>query len=366
MCYYKLDVTIVTKPITGNKYLYYQQNVKVGNKNKVITTYIGRKDLSGQELIEAKQLALLSHSIKLFKATSLIKNVNYNSERAKINNDVFEYMKVLYGIVVNSMPPQEIRAYEQDVFVKYVHGTTSIEGNPLSLGETRTVLIDNLTPPNKTVDEINTVHNYKRAKEYLDGYKGDMNLSLIKTIHKLIMNNIVENDILIETDNFRTTNDRGILSVKHPKHEQIESELRDLNEWYEDNVKNNLHPIEIASVYHHKFEKIHPFFEGNGRVGRALLDLILKRHGFPSIYITKNERSSYLNALQEGDHENYEPLINFIAGRISWTITRVFIKSDLYRFIKSEEFRCFFGNLTETGMYQTFMQQLNIIEESED
>lgn len=228
------------------------------------------------------------------------------------------------------------------------------------------MLIDNLTPQYKGVDEVISIHNYKLAKHYLDGYNGNINLTLIKRIHKILMNNVEENGIQIEAGKFRTSRARGIPGVRHPKPEEIELELRNLNEWYEDSVQKNLHPIEIASVYHHRFERIHPFFEGNGRVGRSLLDLMFKRNGFPSIYITKKERDSYLNALQNGDYENYEPLIKFIAERILWTLTRVFLKSVLYEFIKSEEFRCFFGTYTETEMYQTFMQQLKIIEESED
>jgi hypothetical protein len=132
-------------------------------------------------------------------------------------------------------------------------------------------------------------------------------------------------------------------------------------------IISNLSKVLIKSPNGHKIIWcVHPFHEGNGRVGRALLDLMLKRNRFPPIYITKKERSIYLNALGEGDYENYEPLIKFIVDRILWTLTRVFLKSVLYTFIKSEEFRCFFGTYTETEMYQTFMQKLKIIEGDED
>ena len=76
--------------------------------------------------------------------------------------------------------------------------------------------------------------------------------------------------------------------------------------------------------------------------------------------------SSFSIGLREEDYGNYEPLMRLIVDRISWTLTRVFIRSELYKFFKSEEFRCFFGTLTDSGMYQTFMQQLKIIQESED
>lgn len=74
-------------------------------------------------------------------------------------------------------------------------------------------------------------------------------------------------------------------------------------------------------------------------MGRALLDLILKKNDFPTIYITRNERSSYLNALREGDFGNYEPLINLVIERIFWTFSKLFVKTELYKVIQSRQFK---------------------------
>jgi Fic family protein len=124
--------------------------------------------------------------------------------------------------------------------------------------------------------------------------------------------------------------------------------------------------IEIASVYHHRFEQIHPFHDGNGRVGRALLDLILKKNDFPTIYITRNERSSYLNALREGDFGNYEPLINLVIERIFWTFSKLFVKTELYKVIQSRQFKEVYTSVSDSETYQTVLEQLKNIEKIEE
>jgi Fic family protein len=358
-------MTLISKLISGNEYLYYQDNVKNGGKNKVISTFIGRKNLGGQELINAKGKALLKHMVDVYRAASLIQKAPYHSVRSKIDNDELEFIKFLNQVAVKSLSINQVQEFEQEIFVRYVHGTTSIEGNSLSLGETESILIDDLTPQNKPVNEVIEIHNYIMAKAFLDGYKGDINTKLIKKVHKIIMNNILENGKPIETGKFRTAI-RGIRGVKHSKPEDIESHVEELNEWYEMSINSNLHPIEIASVYHHRFEQIHPFFDGNGRVGRAILDFILKRHGFPTIYITKKERSTYLNALSEGDYGNHEPIISFILGRIKWTFIKLFLKTDIYKLMQTDKFAEFARAITDDDVMKKTLEALKEIEEDED
>jgi Fic family protein len=358
-------MTLITKRISGIEYLYYQDNVKLDKKNKVVSTFIGRRDLEGPDLKKAKIEALFRHMTNIYKVASLIENVPYHSERVPIDNSTFEYIKLCYTIMTKSMLPQEIQEFEQDIFVRYVHGSTSIEGNTLSVGETYSVLIYNLTPKNKPVNEVVEVRNYKKAKDYLDAYNGNINTTLIKTIHKIIMNNVLENGQKIEIGKFRAT-PRGIRGVKHSRPGMIASHIQELNEWYENSIKNNVHPIEIASIYHHRFEQIHPFYDGNGRVGRALLDLILKKNGFPTIYITKNERSLYLNALHEGDFGNYEPLIKLVIERILWTFSKLFVKTELYKMLQSRQLEELYTIFSDSETYQTILEQLKNLEKSED
>ncbi|MFH1649463.1 MAG: Fic family protein [Candidatus Woesearchaeota archaeon] len=64
----------------------------------------------------------------------------------------------------------------------------------------------------------------------------------------------------------------------------------------------DLHPLILASSFHHKFEKIHPFFDGNGRTGRILMNYILLQKEYPPIIHQKKHRTEYLDALQDADN----------------------------------------------------------------
>ncbi|MEK6823267.1 MAG: Fic family protein, partial [Nanoarchaeota archaeon] len=85
--------------------------------------------------------------------------------------------------------------------------------------------------------------------------------------------------------------------------------------------KEKEHPLVVASIFHHKFEKIHPFFDGNGRVGRLLLNALLLKNGYPPLIIRKRNRNDYLDALRKADDadlttatpKSYKQLIEFLA-----------------------------------------------------
>lgn len=88
----------------------------------------------------------------------------------------------------------------------------------------------------------------------------------------------------------------------------VPDEMRALIGWYRQN-KRHLNPFELAVVLHTKFEMIHPFVDGNGRVGRALMNLVLERSGHPTLYLGLEDRAAYLNALAKSDGGDYAPII---------------------------------------------------------
>ena len=88
--------------------------------------------------------------------------------------------------------------------------------------------------------------------------------------------------------------------------------LKELIIWYE-KYKKKYPGIVLASVAHNQFENIHPFRDGNGRVGRLLLNNILLKHGLPPVNIDLKNRQEYYKALQAYDKEhNLRPMIELI------------------------------------------------------
>lgn len=78
--------------------------------------------------------------------------------------------------------------------------------------------------------------------------------------------------------------------------QQIESLLRELIKWY--NQKNQLLAISFSAIAHNQFEVIHPFSDGNGRVGRLLLNNILLKYNLPPLNIGLKNRTQYYASMQ--------------------------------------------------------------------
>ncbi len=88
---------------------------------------------------------------------------------------------------------------------------------------------------------------------------------------------------------------------------------------------NEVHPIQIAALAHYKFVWIHPFYDGNGRTARLLMNLILMRAGYPPIIIHKEDRMQYYEYLQMANEGDVKPFIRFIARNAQRTLNEYII-----------------------------------------
>ena len=86
-----------------------------------------------------------------------------------------------------------------------------------------------------------------------------------------------------------------------------------------------MHPIATAAHHHAWIERIHPFVDGNGRVGRLLLNFMLIQRGYPPAVILASQRKRYLGALRAADTGNAKPLADVIARAVSGALTRFLI-----------------------------------------
>ncbi len=95
--------------------------------------------------------------------------------------------------------------------------------------------------------------------------------------------------------------------------EHVAAEMDRLVEIHAMHVKNGI-PSEVQAAWlHHRFTQIHPFQDGNGRVARALASLVLVKEGLFPLVVTRDDKPSYLNALEAADHGDLKPLIDIIA-----------------------------------------------------
>lgn len=151
----------------------------------------------------------------------------------------------------------------------------------------------------EVVNSVNAL-NFAFSKDF------KWNLKSIKTLHRKLFHDI-QPDIagnFKKEDNIAGGNFRGLVTQTTPWRE-VPREMKRLLGWFKDERKKQVYPPITALRFHFRFEAIHPFLEGNGRVGRILLNAFLIENSFmPVIFFSQNHRS-YCNAISKArqDHE---------------------------------------------------------------
>lgn len=319
---------IQLKKIKGHEYLYFQDSVTLNGKTKVFSTFFGRKDFENNlknEFFDKSK----KHTDKILKWRMKVDNYNFEN-KYNINFKALEAIKHYYDFLLNNLTDNEQKEFQEAYYIRYVFGTTAIEGNTYTENETGKLLVDELTTNNKTLNEANEIMNYRDVREFIKQYdRPTITQQFIKNTNKLLMKGIRRaNKKPFNAGEYRTSNSRLWGTEFRPcAPELIELKIRNIIEEYERGLKNKIYPVELAAIFHQKFEEIHPFEDGNGRTGRELLNFILERNGFPPIYILPNQRSDYLNALEAGNSENFVPLIEFIINRIVATFIYIISKN---------------------------------------
>lgn len=177
-----------------------------------------------------------------------------------------------------------------------VFNSNAIENSTLTLKETERILLDMEISRNVSVREVFEAKNLARVLEYIrtKSVEPDFSIELILLLHKMLMGNI--NDSI--AGRFRKKGEYvrvGTHIAPAPEHlermmEGIISEyLADHASYFTDKIAR----------FHLDFETIHPFNDGNGRMGRVIINYQLGRLGFPNIIIRDKEKQTYYNAFGE-------------------------------------------------------------------
>jgi len=194
----------------------------------------------------------------------------------------------------------------------FTFDSNAIEGNTLTLDETSSLLFEGLVPA-KSLREVNEALNHKRAFDHLLTYRGDVTKRFLCKLHAIVVHDTLRRDLSSQAGRYRDLQVyiRGVEWVP-AKPEDVPKDMKVLLEWYTKN-KKTIHPIVAAAYFHTAFELIHPFVDGNGRVGRLLLNFILHKNGYPMINIPSRRRREYYAALRsaqvDGDLRPFVELI---------------------------------------------------------
>lgn len=198
------------------------------------------------------------------------------------------------------------KAFEID----YAHNSTAIEGNTLTLIETKVLLEDKISIGNKFLREIYEVVNHNKAFAYVKNCISEskpLDENIVKDIHSILMENILIGGIYRSVE-VRITGAKHKPPVPSEMYYQIKNFYSNLNSTTEFN------PIELAVWTHAEFVKIHPFVDGNGRTSRLIMNYQLMRNKFLPVSINKEDRLEYFNLLEEYEVNGIlTPFADFIA-----------------------------------------------------
>jgi Fic family protein len=209
-----------------------------------------------------------------------------------------------------------------------------IEGNTLTYGETKALILFGITAQGKPLKDHFEITGHNEAILTLEEVvKGSYPISenFIRELHVLLLKESYFRNA-ITTDHKPTRKKIDVGKYKTlPNHvltktgdtfyfaspEETPSMMFDLLEWLKKSKSENvLNPILIAGEFHYKFIRIHPFDDGNGRLARLLMNLILMQFGFPPIIIRTTDKENYFSALQQADAGIFEPFIEYLAQNL--------------------------------------------------
>ncbi len=203
----------------------------------------------------------------------------------------------------------------EKLIVEWTYNSNAIEGNTLTLSETKVVL-EGLTIGGKSfVEHLETINHREAILFIEDLVSNNEPLSEwnIKNIHSLILKEIDN----INAGKYREEN-VVISGAKHfpPKHYEIKDLMQKLIAEYQHEWKV-FHPVIRATLLHGEFVKIHPFIDGNGRTSRLLLNFELMKNGYTPIIIKKEDRAKYYDVLDLAHTTmNYSPFIKFVSDLV--------------------------------------------------
>jgi len=291
----------IEKKIINNKGFYYlSEQVNTGRKFKKIQVYLGKnipKDLSPfLEKLKNKEVVLINDSIeRLYKIQKKINIIIYKE---------IEKTKIQFKYFFRNFSGSKNESFWRDFAIRFIFESNSIEGSRLSEKEIENIMKNKYIK--KTIDrkEILEVENSIKAFNHIQKNKFKLNQNNIKDLHKIIVGGL---GIVFgyKTEEI-VVNNKKTCSPK-----KVKVEMTKLINWWKAEHKIKENPFLIAIKFHQKFELIHPFSDGNGRVGRMILIWMLLKDNYGVILFKNINRHKYFSALDSADEGRNNKLYRY-------------------------------------------------------
>ena len=304
----------VEKRKSGENIKYYLSHTfRDEDKYKKIRKYLGQ-NLTPEEVEKLSKEAEKYILSQIEELKTEIFNFSLSKNQIEQLNKYDSKIKILH------LTKDQWKTFQED----FVFNTNAIEGSTVLENEVKEILEKKHEA--KTSDEKETI-GLSLAVDYIREAKEDLSLDLILKLHKLCFE---------ETKSFAgkfrddvevvIKNSLGDIVHRGAPKELVLSEIEELIAWYQEH-KTFFKPLVLAAIVHNQFEHIHPFQDGNGRIGRLLLNFILIKNNYPPINIFLENRGEYYNTLKlYSDSEEIKPTLRFLISQYKKMIKKVSTK----------------------------------------
>ena len=236
------------------------------------------------------------------------------------------------------LPPDVLAQVEQKLRLEANYNSNAIEGNTLTYGETRSLILHGLTAQGKPLRDHLDIEGHDTAVKAIEDAISDdreLNEVFIRNLHRILLKEPYEKEAktpegqrvirIISIGDYKTTPNNVRTSTGETYYftppDQVKSAMGDLIDWYRNKEREREHPIIIAATFHYRFVRIHPFDDGNGRMARLLMNMVLIKHGYTVALIRRENRDDYINHLEQADKtEDLAEFINYIANACEYSL----------------------------------------------
>jgi Fic family protein len=283
------------KARNGRKYYYraisVRHGARVSKQRKYLGSNLNRKDLAGAEKGADREFGLFEALLTDWEIVFL--------DRIKLEQA--------------RQPPETSQDRFRTFATKFSHNSTAIEDNSLTLLETERLLFEDIAPAGKSFREICEVVGHGRAFDKVLAHDSEISKEFICDLHSSVMKDTISQRFHAEIGRYRTVSTyiEG-LDWTSPEPDAVPQEMKKLLSWCS-RKRGKLHPLVLAVRFHAEFERVHPFVDGNGRIGRLLMNFILHREGYPMVSIPNVLRYRYHEGLEKAIREdNLRPFLEFM------------------------------------------------------
>ncbi|MFH1590957.1 MAG: Fic family protein [archaeon] len=287
----------VDKIKSGKKVFYYLgKTIRIDkNKWKKIRIKLGTEKPT-KDIIAKKLKELRLEQYKVY-------NEDYiDADKLEIVDD----FKEVFNNHLKELPKTVIDKEEDDFVIRFTYNSNAIEGNRLTLRDTYLIIKEKQIPSGAPPKDYNEAINGREALDYVKTFKGKLSIAFIEKLNEILTKNtgvvypgrIRFFPVKIEGTDFIPPDEKDVPKL-----------LKGMIGYYYEN-RHKLHPFVMACLIHGKFVEVHPFEDGNGRTGRALMNWVLIQHKYPKLFIPVKNRQQYYEAIDMHNLKDYKGYCN--------------------------------------------------------